>query len=69
MKPVYKRPNKSRSERRERDRRKHDDASDYKFLWRVGGSIGLLLLLALGFAIKGAADGEISPGSRTERNQ
>lgn len=69
MKPVYKRPYKSRSERRERDRRKHDEASDYKFLWRVAGGIGLLLLLALGFAIKGTMDGEISSASLTERNQ
>ena len=69
MKPVYKRPYKSRSERRERDRRKHDEASDYKFLWRMAGGIGLLLLLALGFAIKGATDGEIPPASLTERNQ
>lgn len=69
MKPIYKRPYKSRRERRERDRRKHDEASDYKFLLRVAGGIGLLLLLALGFAIKGATDGEISPASLTEHNQ
>lgn len=69
MKPAYKRPYKSRSERRERDRRKHDEARDYKFLWRVAGGIGLLLLLALGFAIKGTTDGEISPASLKEYSQ
>ena len=69
IKSVHKRPYKSRSERRERDRRKHDEASDYKFLWRMAGGIGLLLLLALGFAIKGATDGEIPPASLTELNQ
>ena len=68
-KTVYKRPYKSRSERRERDRRKHDESSDYKFLWRVAGGIGLLLLLALGFAIKGVTESENPPVSLTEYYQ
>lgn len=61
-KPAYKRPYKSRSQRRESDRRKYDESKDQKFLWRVAAGIGLLLLIALGFALKGAVDQGNEPG-------
>ncbi|SFQ30654.1 hypothetical protein SAMN04515668_1808 [Hymenobacter arizonensis] len=55
-KSAFQRPYKSRSERREIDRRKHDEAKDYKFLIRVAIAIGLVLVVALGFAITGVVD-------------
>jgi hypothetical protein len=55
-KSAFERPYKSRSQRREIDRRKHDEAKDYKFLVRVAIAVGLVLVVALGFAIKGVAD-------------
>ncbi|MBJ6107584.1 hypothetical protein JAO73_01065 [Hymenobacter sp. BT523] len=55
-KSAYQRPYKTRSQRRMADRRKHDETADFKFLVRVAVGIGLLLLLAVGFAIKGMAD-------------
>ena len=57
QKSAYQRPYKSRSQRREIDRRKQDEANDYKFLIRVGVAIGLIAVIALGFAIKGLAEG------------
>ncbi|WP_210514509.1 hypothetical protein [Hymenobacter terricola] len=59
-KPAYQRPYKSRNERREVDRRKHDESKERKFLLRMAVGVGLLLLLALGFAIKGLIDHENS---------
>ena len=53
---VYQRPYKSRIQRREEARRKHDESSDHKFLWRVAGGIGLLLVIALAFVVKGASE-------------
>ncbi|WP_426058384.1 hypothetical protein [Hymenobacter sp. B1770] len=55
-KSAFQRPYKSRSQRREIDRRKHDEAKDSKFLIRVAIAVGLVLVVALGFAIKGVAD-------------
>ncbi|WP_197076742.1 hypothetical protein [Hymenobacter terrenus] len=55
-KSVYQRPYKSRNQRREADRRKYDEANDQKFLWRVAGTIGLLLMVAVVFAVKGMAN-------------
>lgn len=57
-KSAYHRPYKSRSDRRKGDRRKFDANKDRRFLWRVVVGMGLLLLLALGFAIKGMIDRE-----------
>ena len=57
-KSAYHRPYKSRSDRRKGDRRRFDENKDKKFLWRVVVGVGLLLLLALGFAIKGMIDRE-----------
>ena len=55
-KSAYQRPYKTRSQRREVDRRKHDEAKDYQFLIRVAIAIGLVAVVALGFVIKGLAD-------------
>ena len=56
QKSAYKRPYKTRSQRRHDDRKKYDESSDRKFLWRVAGAIGILLAIALGFMVKGATD-------------
>jgi hypothetical protein len=55
-KSAYKRPYKSRSQRRERDRRKYDENKDYKFLLRVGLAVGALIIVAIVFAIKGMGE-------------
>ncbi len=52
-KSAYQRPYKSRSQRREVDRRKHDESKDYKFLMRVAFAIGLVAVVAIVFAITG----------------
>jgi len=57
-KQAYKRPYKTRQQRRQADRLKADDSADSKYLIKVAAAIGLLLLLAIGFAIKGMADRE-----------
>ena len=56
QKGAYQRPYKTRRQRREVARRKHDENSDHKFLIRAAVVGGLLLLLAIGFALKGMAD-------------
>lgn len=56
QKKAYQRPYKSRQERREVDRRKYDESRDHRFLLRAGAVVGLLLLLTLGFALKGLLD-------------
>ena len=58
QKSAYQRPYKTRSQRREIARRKHDENTDRKFLVRVAMVAGALLLLAVGFAIKGWTDRE-----------
>lgn len=58
-KSAYQRPYKTRGERREIDRRKHDEAKDHKFLWRVFMGAGVLLAIALAFALRGAS--EVNP--------
>jgi uncharacterized membrane protein YccC len=57
QKSAHQRPYKSRSERREADRHKHDEASDYRFLIRAGIAIGIVVAVALVFAIKGLSGG------------
>ncbi|OGX82913.1 hypothetical protein BEN47_18010 [Hymenobacter lapidarius] len=56
-KTAYQRPYKSRNERRQVDRSKHDESSDYKFLVRVGIAIGVVIAVVLGFVIKGLTEG------------
>ena len=55
-KTAYQRPYTSRRERRAANRRKTDEGTDVKFLMKVAAGIGLLLLIAVGFAIKGMAE-------------
>lgn len=55
-KQAYQRPYKSRAQRRQAARRKHDESGDLKFLVRVGIGVGLLLLVAVAFAIKGMTE-------------
>ena len=61
QKSAYQRPYKTRGQRREIARRKHDENTDRKFLIRVAVAAGLLLLVAVGFAIKSLTDHESSP--------
>ena len=51
QKSVYQRPYKTRGQRREIARRKHDENADHKFLIRVAMVVGLVLLVAVGVAI------------------
>ncbi len=60
-KAAYQRPYKSRSQRREADRRKHDESNDYRFLMRVGVAVGLLVIVMLGFVAKGMMDHDGEP--------
>ena len=47
-KAAFKRPYKTRSQRREIARRKHDENADHKFLIRATMVVGALLLIAMG---------------------
>jgi hypothetical protein len=57
-KSAYQRPYKSRSQRREIDRRKHDETKDRKFLIRIAAVVGLIVVLAVAFAITGMTTAE-----------
>jgi hypothetical protein len=56
QKAAYRRPYKTRKQRRLADRKKYDESSDRKFLFRVAGAIAILLAIALGFVVKGMMD-------------
>jgi fructoselysine-6-P-deglycase FrlB-like protein len=60
-KSAYQRPYKTRNQRREIDRRKHDEAKDQKFLWRVFMGAGVMLAIALAFALKGVIEVSSKP--------
>lgn len=63
-KGAYQRPYKTRSQRREIARRKHDENADYKFLIRAAVVVGALLLVAVGFAIVSTMGGSADvPGT------
>ena len=55
-KSAYSRPYKTRAQRRDDARRQHDETGDQRFLVRVSIAIGLLILVAIGFAVTGMAD-------------
>lgn len=55
-KSAYRRPYKTRGQRRETARRQHDERADHKFLVRAALVIGVVLLVAVGVAIKGLTD-------------
>ena len=57
-KSAYKRPYKSRGQRREIDRRKYDKAKEHRFLRRGALIVGLLVIIVLGFVVKGMNDQE-----------
>jgi len=65
QKSAYQRPYKTRSQRREIARRKHDEDADQKFLIRVALVVGVLLLVALGVVLKGSSEAD-TPPSMTE---
>ena len=56
QKSAYQRPYKTRSQRRETARRKYDENTDRKFLIRMAVAAGVLLVLAVGFAIKSGTE-------------
>ena len=66
QKSAYQRPYKTRGERREIARRKHDENADHKFLVRIAVAMGLLLLVALGIALKSSVEPESSVPPVTE---
>ena len=55
-KTAYQRPYKSRNQRREADRRKTDDVTNRRFLYKVFGGVALLVVLVLVFTFKGLTD-------------
>ena len=57
-KVAYQRPYKSRQQRREAGRRKYDESGDHRFLLRLAGGVGLLVVVVLGFVLKGAFDAD-----------
>ena len=61
QKSAYQRPYKTRSQRREIARRKHDENADHKFLVRVALVVGVLLLVAVGVALRGTAETDAAP--------
>jgi len=56
QKSAYKRPYKTRNQRRERDRRKHDENNDFKFLLRAGAVVAVIILVAVVFAVRGMSE-------------
>ena len=60
-KNAYQRPYKSRRQRREAGRRKYDESSDSKFLWRIFIAISVVILVIMAFMYKGNADRESQP--------
>ena len=54
QKSAYQRPYKTRGQRREIACRKHDENADRKFLIRVALVVGMLVLVAVGIALKGS---------------
>ncbi|MDQ2793532.1 MAG: hypothetical protein M3Y12_05930 [Bacteroidota bacterium] len=69
QKSAYQRPYKTRSQRREIARRRHDANTDRKFLIRVAAIGGVLLLLAVGFAIRNWAETEAEAPAAVEALQ
>lgn len=55
-KSAYKRPYKTRAQRRKDDRKKYDESSDRKFLFQVVVGLGILLAIAVGCLVKGSME-------------
>ena len=66
QKSAYQRPYKTRGQRREIARRKHDENADHKFLIRVALVAGLVLLVAVGAAIQSWATRDAEASSVVE---
>ena len=65
QKTGYQRPYKTRGQRRETARRKHDENADHKFLIRAALVMGVLLLVAVGIALKSWAEPNADPPPAT----
>ena len=63
QKSAYQRPYKTRGQRREIARRKHDENADHKFLVRVAFAVGILLLVTLGIVMKSSSDTDAAPAT------
>ena len=57
-KAAFKRPYKSRPQRREIDRGKYEQAKEHRFLRRAALVVGLLVVIALSLFVKGMMDRE-----------
>ena len=57
-KAAFKRPYKSRPQRREIDRGKYEQANEHRFLRRAALVVGLLVVIALSLFVKGMMDRE-----------
>jgi hypothetical protein len=53
QKTAYKRPYKTRNQRRVSDRNKYDESRDRKFLWWMAGAVVVLLVIVVGFMAQG----------------
>ena len=66
QKSAYQRPYKTRSQRREIARRKYEENHDHKFLTRVALVVGMLVLVAVGIALKGLMEPDATPPPTTQ---
>ena len=66
QKSAYQRPYKTRSQRREIARRKYGENHDHKFLTRVALVVGMLVLVAVGIALKGLMEPDATPPPTTQ---
>ncbi len=65
-KTAYQRPYKTRGERREVARRKHDENTDRKFLIRLAFAIGAFLLIAVGVVVQSSLETDTTASSSLE---
>jgi cell division septal protein FtsQ len=65
-KTAYQRPYKTRGERREVARRKHDENTDRKFLIRLAFAIGAFLLIAVGVVVQSSLEADTTASSTLE---
>ncbi|HEX8348744.1 MAG TPA: hypothetical protein VF598_02170 [Hymenobacter sp.] len=63
---AYQRPYKSRSERRDANHREHEETKDQKFLMQMASAVAIVLMVALGIAVKGIMDKDDPAGQLTE---
>ena len=68
-KAAFKRPYKSRTQRREIDRGKYEQAKEHRFLKRAALVVGLLAVIALSLFVKGMMDQESAPVQPVETPQ